>query len=144
MAFLLANNSNKYNRRIEDTYIEDKMCTKNAKASEIVGGGEGAGIGEDQTLEFEFEFERVLVGVLGGGSEGKTNVKTRDNICITDYFSRRKKQRTFKLFENRTSLSKKVTRKRKSEKLATSLSRLPTEECTAILRLHGFIAPDDY
>ena len=45
MAFLLANNSNKYNRRIEDTYIEDKMCTKNAKASEIVGGGEGAGIG---------------------------------------------------------------------------------------------------
>merc|ERR1712238_369705 len=108
MAFLLANNSNKNNRRIEDTYIEDEMSTKNVKASEIVGRGEGAGIGEDQTLEFEFEFERVLVGVLGGGSERKTNVKTRDNTCITDYFSRRRrKQRTFKLFENRTSLSKK-------------------------------------
>merc|ERR1712238_517904 len=94
MTFLLANNSNKYNRRIEDTYIEDKMSTKNVKASEIVGGGEGAGVGEDQTLEFEFEFEfeRVLVGVLGGGSERKTKVKTNDNICITDYFSNRRKQ----------------------------------------------------
>merc|ERR1712238_651585 len=126
----------------EDTYIEDKMGTKNAKASEITGG-EGAGGDRTLELEFEFESERVLEGVLGGGKERKPNVRTRGNTCIHDYFKRRKR-RTFKLFENRTSHSKKVTRKRKSEKWATSLSRLPTEECDAILRLHGFIAPDDY
>merc|ERR1712238_56360 len=120
--------------------------TKNVKASELGGGGERAGVGEDQTLEFEFEFEseRVLAGVLGGGMERKTNVRTHNNICIIDYFRRRRKQRTLKLYENRSSHSKKVTRKRKSEKWATNLSRLPIEECDAILRLHGFIAPNDY
>ena len=143
MAFLLTNNSNKYDKKIADTYnIEDTMSTKSVKASEIAGGGRGEGVRENQTLEFE----RVLVGVLGGGSEPTTNVKTRHNRCIPDYFSRRRKRRTCKLFTNRTSPSNnKVTiRQRKSEKWATSLSRLPTDECTAILRLHGFNAPDDY
>merc|ERR1719491_360939 len=144
MTFLLANKSIKYNRKIEDTYKEDKMSTKNVKASEIAeGGGERAG--EDQTLglEFEFESERVLLGVLGGGSERKNNMRTRNNISISNFF-RRRKRRTFKIFEKRTSPSKKAPRKRKSEKWATSLSRLPTEEYNAILRLHGFIAPYDF